>query len=220
MRLLLVEDDAMIATSVADVLQRLGHAVDVAADGEAAELALAVDIYDLVVLDLTLPGLSGLDLLRRYRARGGAAPVLITTARSGVAERIAGLDAGADDYLVKPFNVDELAARVRALLRRRLGRSRPLLSHAGVELDAASREVRAEGAAVTLSIREFSLLQALLEEPTRVVPKAELEQKLYGWGREVESNAIEVHIHALRRKLGAQRIVTVRGVGYRLAALA
>jgi two-component system response regulator QseB len=214
MRLLLVEDDRMLGAGVERSLRRAGHAVDWVQDGEAAEGALATEPYEVVLLDLGLPRLGGLDVLRRLRRRGSSVPVLVLTAQDAVAERVAGLDAGADDYLVKPFNLEELAARVRALQRRSGGRATPLLENGPLILDPASHEVRLHGAPVALSGREFSLLQALLERPGRPLSRAQLEERLYGWGEEVESNAVEVHVHALRRKLGSEWIKTLRGVGY------
>jgi two-component system response regulator QseB len=216
MRLLLVEDDRMIAEPVLDTLRRAGYAADWAQDGRAAELSLGNDVYDLVLLDLGLPKKDGMAVLRAYRDGGGAAPVIILTARDAVDERVRGLDTGADDYLVKPFDLDELAARVRALLRRRTGQKQPVYSHGELALDPAAHEVTKNGEPVALVPREFALLRALIESPTRVHTKAELEEKLYGWGEEIGSNAVEVHVHSLRRKLGAEQIVTVRGVGYRL----
>ncbi|MFM0218047.1 winged helix-turn-helix domain-containing protein [Paraburkholderia caledonica] len=220
MRLLLVEDDIMIAETVLEALRGLGHAVDWARDGREGELALGNDVYDLVLLDLGLPKQDGLAVLKGYRDGGGSAAVLIMTAQDAVTDRISGLDAGADDYLVKPFDLNELAARVRALLRRRVGQSRPVYVHGALTLNEVSHEVMVRGAPVTLVAREFSLLRALIEEPGKVYSKAELEEKLYGWNEEVESNTIEVHIHNLRKKLGAEQIVTVRGIGYRLASTA
>lgn len=219
MRLLIVEDDIMIAESVLDALRGLGHAVDWAEDGRAGELALGNDVYDLVLLDLGLPKLDGLTVLKGYRASGGSAAVIIMTAQDAVTDRISGLDAGADDYLIKPFDLNELAARVRALLRRRGGQSRPVYVHGALTLDEVAHAVTLRGVAITLVSREFSLLRALIEEPGKVYSKAELEEKLYGWNEEVESNTIEVHVHNLRKKLGAEQIVTIRGIGYRLAAL-
>jgi two-component system response regulator QseB len=216
MRLLLVEDDRMIAEPVLDTMRRAGYAIDWAQDGRAAELSLGNDVYDLVLLDLGLPKKDGMAVLRAYRDSGGAAPVIILTARDAVDERVRGLDTGADDYLVKPFDLDELAARVRALLRRRTGQKQPVYTHGELALDPAAHEVTKNGALVALVPREFTLLRALIESPTRVHTKAELEEKLYGWGEEIGSNAVEVHVHSLRRKLGAEQIVTVRGVGYRL----
>ena len=219
MRLLLVEDDEMIAETVLDSMRREGYAIDWAQDGRAAELSLGNGVYDLVLLDLGLPGKNGFDLLNSYRRRGGEAPVIILTARDAVTDRIRGLDAGADDYLIKPFDLDELAARARALLRRRTGQKQPVYAHGDLSLDPAAHEVKKGGVPVTLVPREFGLLQALIEEPARVFTRAELEDKLYGWGEEVGSNTIEVHVHSLRRKIGVEQIVTVRGVGYRLKRL-
>lgn len=219
-RLLLVEDDLMIAESVLEALRGAGHAVDWAADGRAAELSLGHDVYDLVLLDLGLPKQDGIAVLRGYRQRGGASPVLILTARDAVADRVQGLDAGADDYLVKPFDLDELGARVRALGRRRVGQATPVYMHGALSLDPAAHEATLDGKPLALVPREFALLEALIESPARVFTRRELEEKLYGWGDEVGSNTIEVHVHSLRRKIGAERIVTVRGVGYRLARLA
>jgi two-component system response regulator QseB len=216
MRLLLVEDDEMIAEPVLDALRREGYAIDWAQDGRAAELSLGNGVYDLVLLDLGLPRRDGIDVLSAYRKQGGDAPVIILTARDAVTDRIRGLDAGADDYLIKPFDLDELAARARALLRRRTGQRQPVYLHGGLALDPAAHEVTKDGVPLPLVPREFALLQALIEQPARVFTRAELEDKLYGWGEEVGSNTIEVHVHSLRRKIGADQIVTVRGVGYRL----
>jgi two-component system, OmpR family, response regulator QseB len=216
MRLLLVEDDEMIAETVLAALRRLSYTVDWAQDGRAAELSLGNGVYDLMLLDLTLPKRDGLDVLANYRQKGGDAPVMILTARDAVDDRIRGLDTGADDYLMKPFDLDELAARVRALLRRRTGQKHPVYSHGELMLDPAAHEASKGGVALNLVPREFALLQALIEEPARVFRRPELEEKLYGWGEEIGSNAIEVHVHSLRRKIGAEEIVTVRGVGYRL----
>ncbi|WP_144155958.1 response regulator [Paraburkholderia sp. BCC1885] len=216
MRLLLVEDDEMIAETVLESMRRVGYAVDWAQDGRAAELSLDNGVYDLVLLDLGLPGKNGIDVLSSYRKQGGEAPVIILTARDAVTDRIRGLDAGADDYLIKPFDLDELAARARALLRRRTGQKQPIYTHGELTLDPAAHEVTKGSLPITLVPREFALLQALIEEPARVFTRAELEDKLYGWGEEVGSNTIEVHVHSLRRKIGVDQIVTVRGVGYRL----
>ena len=207
----------MIGASVRHGLRQDGFTVDWAEDGRAAELALAESVHDALVLDLGLPRRSGLELLAAMRKRGDARPVLILTARDAIADRIAGLDAGADDYMVKPFDLDELSARLRALLRRSSGRSAPVVVHGEVELDPATREVRLRGEPVALSPREFALLEALLARPGAILSRAQLEDKLYGWSDAVESNAVEVHIHALRRKLGADFIRNVRGVGWMVA---
>ena len=214
MRVLLVEDDGMIGESVRKGLRQDGFAVDLVEDGEAAESALAGHTYDLMVLDLGLPRKSGLEVLRALRRKGNDLPVLVATARDEVPSRIEGLDAGADDYLIKPFDLDELAARIRAILRRRAGRIDPVLRHRGVSLNPATREVTQEDQPVVLTAREMALLQAFMDRPGVVLSKAQLEEKLYGWGDEVESNTVEVYIHALRKKLGAQFIQNVRGVGY------
>ncbi len=216
MRLLLVEDDVMIGEAMRAGLKREGFVVDWVHDAEAAARVLRTEPFELVLLDLALPGTDGLELLRSERERGLALPVLIITARDAIAARVQGLDAGADDYLIKPFDLDELAARIRALLRRRAGRSAPRIEHLGVVLDPASHRVTQDGVEVSLSPREFALLQLLLERPGVILSRAQIEERLYGWGEEVESNAVEVHIHGLRRKLGAQFILTVRGVGYRV----
>ena len=204
----------MLGEAVQRGLRQQGHAVDWVADGQAAEAALAGEPYDVVLLDLGLPLRGGLDVLRALRRRGKAVPVLILTAQDAVSDRVAGLDAGADDYLVKPFDLDELAARVRALQRRSTGRADPVIEHGPLSLNQATREVFLSGAPVALSPREFSLLEALLEHPGRPMSRARLEERLYGWSDEVESNAVEVHVHSLRRKLGADWIKTLRGVGY------
>jgi two-component system response regulator QseB len=216
MRLLLAEDDAMIGEAVRAGLRKQGFTVDWVSDGVAAQQALAAEPYEACVLDLGLPRKTGIDVLRELRERGSTLPVLVLTARDAVTDRVAGLDAGADDYLVKPFDLAELVARLRAITRRQAGRASVVLEHRGVTLDAASHEVRRHGQLVSLSPREFALLQALLEHPGRVLSRAQLEERLYGWGEEVESNVVEVHVHTLRRKLGADFIRTVRGVGYRV----
>ena len=214
MRLLLAEDDRMIGASIERGLKQDGFAVDWVQDGRAAELALAENVHDLLVLDLGLPRREGLDVLRAMRRRGDDRPVLIVTARDAVSDRVAGLDAGADDYLVKPFELTELAARIRALLRRSAGRAEPVVAYGDIELHPDTREIRVRGEPVALSAREFALLEALLARPGAVLSRAQLEEKLYGWNEEVESNAVEVHIHALRKKLGADAIRNVRGVGW------
>jgi len=214
MRVLLAEDDPMIGASVRQGLRQDGFTVDWVSDGRAAELALADGVHDALLLDLGLPKRAGLEVLGAMRRRGDARPVLILTARDAVADRVAGLDAGADDYMVKPFELDELAARLRALLRRSSGRAAPVLAHGEIELDPATHEVRRNGELVALSGREFALLEALLARPGAILSRAQLEEKLYGWSETIESNAVEVHIHALRRKLGAGLIRNVRGVGW------
>lgn len=216
MRLLLAEDDPMIGAAIERGLKQDGFTVDWVRDGRAAELALADRVHDLLLLDLGLPRKQGLDVLKALRQSGDARPVLILTARDAVSDRVAGLDAGADDYLVKPFDLDELGARIRALLRRQAGRAAPIATYGGLSLDPATREVRLNGAEVALSPREFALLEALLARPGVVLSRAQLEEKLYGWNEPVESNAIEVHLHALRRKLGTRAIRNVRGVGWTL----
>ena len=216
MRLLLVEDDAMIGEAIRAGLRREGFAIDWVTSAAAAGEALDTEPHELMLLDLGLPGTGGLTLLKALRGRGLDTPVLIITARDAVADRVAGLDAGADDYLVKPFDLDELAARIRALLRRKSGRAGPKLEHLGVTLDPATHRVTNGAQDVALSPREFALLELLLERPGTILSRSQIEERLYGWGEEVESNAVEVHIHGLRRKLGAQFILTVRGVGYRV----
>lgn len=214
MRLLLVEDDPMVGASVEKGLRQDGFAVDWVRDGRAAELALENDVYDLVVLDLGLPRKDGLDVLSGVRARGNTVPVLILTARDAVPDRVRGLDSGADDYLVKPFDLDELAARVRALLRRRAGRAEPLITQGDLALNPATREATLAGRPLALSAREFALLEALLERPGAILSRAQLEERIYGWGEEIESNTVEVYVHSLRKKLGTGFIRNVRGVGY------
>jgi two-component system, OmpR family, response regulator QseB len=216
MRLLLVEDDAMIGEAIRTGLKRDGFAVDWVYDGESADRVLRTEAFDLALLDLGLPRKDGLQVLQALRARHQSLPVLIITARDAVSDRIQGLDAGADDYLVKPFDLDELAARIRALLRRKSGRPEPRMEHLGVTLDPATHAVSRDGREVDLSPKEFALLQLLLERPGTIHSRSQIEERLYGWGEEVESNAVEVHIHGLRRKLGADFILNVRGVGYRV----
>jgi two-component system response regulator QseB len=215
-RLLLVEDDAMIGEAIRTGLKRDGFAVDWVRDGESAEQVLRTDEFDLLLLDLGLPRKDGLQVLQTLRARHQVLPVLIITARDAVSDRVQGLDAGADDYLVKPFDLDELGARIRALLRRKSGRTIPRIEHLGVTLDPATHRVTQQQREITLSPKEFALLQLLMERPGNILSRGQIEARLYGWGEEVESNAVEVHIHALRRKLGADFIVNVRGVGYRV----
>lgn len=217
MRLLLVEDDPMIGDSVQKGLRQDGFSVDWVRDGQGADAAWRTTAYDLMLLDLGLPRKDGLAVLQGLRKAGKVLPVLIMTARDAVRDRVAGLDAGADDYLVKPFDLDELAARVRALLRRQGGRGDPLLRHGALTLNPATREADFNGQPLALSPREFALLEALLDRPGAVLSRAQIEERIYGWGQEVESNAVEVHIHSLRRKLGADFIRNVRGVGYKVS---
>ena len=206
----------MIGEAIRAGLRREGFTVDWVHDGAGAAQVLRSEPFELLLLDLGLPGSDGLQLLKTLRERGESLPVLIITARDAVSDRVGGLDAGADDYLIKPFDLEELGARIRALLRRKSGRPSPLLEYQEVVLDPAAHRVMRNGADVSLSPREFTLLQLLMERPGTILSRAQLEERLYGWGEEVESNAVEVHIHGLRRKLGAQFILTVRGVGYRL----
>jgi DNA-binding response OmpR family regulator len=214
MRLLIVEDDPLLGDGIQAGLKQAGYSADWVRDGVAGDQALANEKYDAVVLDLGLPRLSGLDLLRKLRGAGNTVPVLILTARDRVADRVAGLDGGGDDYLVKPFDLHELAARLRALVRRSHGQASPVLRIGALEVDPAAHTVRFDGAPVELSGREFAVLHALALNAGKVMSRDRLEQSLYGWGEEVESNAIEVHIHHLRRKLRPELIRTVRGVGY------
>jgi len=214
MRLLLVEDDPMIGEAVRDLLRAERYAVDWATDGDMADAALATQAYDLVLLDLGLPRRDGLAVLRDLRARKDRTPVLIATARDGVAQRVQGLDAGADDYVLKPYDLEELLARIRALLRRAAGRAEPVYEHQGVSVTPATREVLVQGQPVALSAREWAVLEALIARPGTVLSRQQLEDKLYGWGGEISSNAVEVYIHGLRKKLGAHLVLNVRGLGY------
>jgi two-component system response regulator QseB len=217
MRLLLVEDDAMIGEGIRKGLRQEGFVVDWAQDGAAADAALRGEAYAVVLLDLGLPRKDGFTLLRELRSRKNRVPVLILTARGAVADRVKGLDHGADDYLVKPFDLDELAARIRALQRRQAGRSEPVMSFGALTLDPSARKVTFGGRAIPVSAREYALLGALLERPGAALSRSQIEQRLYGWGEEVASNSVEVHVHNLRKKLGEGAIRTVRGVGYALA---
>lgn len=214
MRVLLVEDDRMIAEAVRTALHEDGHTVDWMRDGASASAALTASAFDIVLLDLGLPKRDGIEVLREARGRGNATPVIIITARDDVQSRIAGLDCGADDYVIKPFDLDELAARMRSVLRRVGGRAEPVIEHAGIRLNPATREVSFRGSPVQLSAREYAVLEALLLRPGAILSRAQLEDRLYGWGGEIESNAVEVYIHSLRRKLDPDTIRTVRGVGY------
>jgi two-component system response regulator QseB len=187
-------------------------------DGAAADHALDAGDYDVCLLDLGLPRREGLQVLRSARSRGVTLPVVILTARDSISDRVEGLDAGADDYVVKPFALTELAARIRAVTRRKGGRAHAAIEHLGVVLDPGTHEVRRDGREITLSAREFALLYALMERPGRILSRAQLEERLYGWDEEIGSNVVEVHIHSLRRKLGADFVLNVRGVGYRVPA--
>ncbi|APW40775.1 DNA-binding response regulator [Rhodoferax koreense] len=222
MRLLLVEDDVMIGETLLDVLRAESFAVDWVKDGEMADTALQSEQYDMVLLDLGLPRRDGLAVLRAMRARKEITPVLVATARDAVAERIAGLDAGADDYVVKPYDIDELLARIRALVRRSLGRADSVVEYQGLRLNPvtheATREVVRDGQrrheAISLSAREWAVLETLMARPGVVFSRAQIEEKLYSWKDDVSSNAVEVYIHGLRKKLGAELIQNVRGLGY------
>ena len=214
MRVLAVEDDALLGDAIQAGLKQAGFAVDWVKDGVAAQHALETEPYAAVVLDLSLPRLSGLDVLQRLRARHDATPVLILTARDTIEDRIKGLDAGADDYLIKPFDMGELAARLRALVRRASGETAPALCNGALALDPASHRVTYQNLAVELSAKEFAVLQALMLNLDRVLTRTQIEAQLYAWGDEIESNTVEVHIHHLRRKLAPELIQTVRGVGY------
>jgi len=214
MRVLIVEDDPLLGDALAAGLKQRGFDADWVQDGRDAQAAIRVEPFAAVVLDLGLPGLGGLELLRGERARGNKVPVLILTARDAVQDRIAGLDSGADDYVVKPTDLDELAARLRALVRRSKGEPAPVLRVGQLVLDPAARMVTSDGQAMDLQPREFTLLQELMLNADRVLSREQLEERMYRWGEEVESNAVEVHVHHLRRKLGAQVVKTIRGVGY------
>jgi two-component system response regulator QseB len=216
MRILLVEDDAALGQATQAALRLEGYTVDWLRDGQHAEDALRSDVFDALVLDLGLPRKDGLDVLSSLRARGDSTPVLCLTARDTLQDRVTGLDRGADDYLIKPFDLDELNARLRALMRRSAGRAVNWVECGGLRMDVAGHQVQLDGKGVDLSAREFAILQALLESTGRVVSRERLEDTLYGWDQEISSNALEVHIHHLRRKLGSAWIQTVRGAGYRL----
>ena len=218
MRALLVEDDDMIGRSLVHALKGAGWSVDWVRDGALAHSALADGDYRCVLLDLGLPGLDGTEVLRRARARGDLTPVVVLTARDGVEDRVLGLDTGADDYLLKPFEMTELLARMRAVVRRRSGAAQSLLGNGAVQLDLATREVLQDGVRGALTAREFALLHALLERPGAILSREQLENRIYGWGEEVSSNAVDVLIHGMRRKLGPDAIRNVRGLGWRVAA--
>jgi two-component system, OmpR family, response regulator QseB len=216
MRILVVEDDALLGDALQMGLRQRGFDTDWVKDGVAAELALRTGTFLAVVLDLGLPRLDGVELLRTERARGSKLPVLVLTARDAIEDRVRGFDTGADDYVVKPVDLDELAARLRALVRRSRGEAAPVLAMGELRLDPAARTVTYRGTPVELKVKEFNLLQELLLNAGRVLSRQQIEERLYAWGEEVESNAVEVHIHHLRRKLAPGLIRTVRGVGYML----
>jgi two-component system response regulator QseB len=214
MRVLLIEDDRMIAQGLQTALRQDGYTVDWMGDGNSAAEALHSSRFDLVLLDLGLPERDGLEVLRELRRRGDATPVLILTARDDVQDRIDGLDSGADDYIVKPFDLDEVSARMRSVLRRANGRGDPCIRAGGICLNPATHAVEQQGVPVQLSAHEYAVLEALLQRPGAILSRAQLEDRLYGWDTQVESNAVEVYIHGLRRKLGSEAIRTLRGVGY------
>ncbi len=214
MRVLLVEDDLDLGDGIRSGLSQYGYAVDWLKDGQSALRFLKAETFDIIVLDLNLPKVSGLSVLHELRSNGNDTPVLILTARDSIDDRVKGLDTGADDYLTKPFDLDELSARIRALQRRHSNRSQPTIHYRNVELDPAALMVKVEGKTINLSRREFALLQKLLENIGHVVSRELLGQCLYGWGDDVDSNTLEVHVHNLRKKLGINFIRTIRGVGY------
>lgn len=214
MRILLVEDDELLGDGLQAGLRHCGFQADWLRDGESARTALQTEEYAAVVLDIGLPRLDGLSLLRVLRGGGNDVPVLILTARDATTDKVIGLDSGADDYLVKPVDLDEVAARLRALIRRAGGQIAPMISVGGVEMDPAGRRVYLNGAAIELPAKEFAILELLLRNAGKVISRAQLESALYGWDEGVESNAVEVYIHHLRRKLGHDRIRTLRGIGY------
>ncbi|MDR5795560.1 MULTISPECIES: response regulator transcription factor [unclassified Caballeronia] len=214
MRVLLVEDDRMIGESVQNELRDGGYAVDWVRDGKLALTTLTTHVYDAILLDLGLPGADGFAVLRAVRSGANHVPLIIVTARDSVDERIRGLDEGADDYLIKPFDISELKARMRAVIRRRGGQAAPIMSNGVLTLDPATREATSGDIAIRLSSREFALLQALMIRPGAILSRAEIEDRIYGWNEEVESNAVEFLIHSLRKKLGATAIKNVRGVGW------
>lgn len=216
MHVLLIEDDALVASGITAGLRLHGFTVDHVDSAASAEAALAGAQFDIAVLDLGLPDEDGIDVLKRWRARGSDLPVLVLTARDALADRLGGLRSGADDYLLKPFELDELAMRLHVLLRRSAGRSVDRIEHGAVSFEPASGEVRLNGELVELARREKALLRTLLQHPRRILTPQQLQDSLYGFGQEVESNALNVHIHHLRRKLGTDIVETVRGVGYRL----
>ena len=218
MRELLIEDDKLIGDGIKAWLTKMGFTLDWFSDGKLGQAALSHAPYDAVVLDLSLPGIDGLDVLKSWRRNGQQEPVLILTARDALEQRIEGLQSGADDYLCKPFALIEVAARLQALIRRTHGQAQPVLSHAGVELDPIKFTVTQNGEALQLKPKEFALLELLMRKAGRVLPRALIEEKIYSWDDDVSRNALEVHIHHLRRKLGSGFIRTVHGIGYTLGA--
>ncbi len=216
MRVLIVEDDALLGDGMTNGLRALGFAVDWSRNGDDAEAMLRSAAYDAIVLDLGLPGADGMTCLARWRARHELTPVLILTARDALASRVGGLDAGADDYLIKPIALNELAARLRAVSRRARGRPEPVWQHGSLEFNSATKAVRWRNAAVQLTSRESAVLELLLANPGRILSKAQIIEKLYGWGEEIDSNALEVFVHHLRRKIAPGIVRTVRGMGYAL----
>ena len=219
MRLLLVEDDPMIGEDLQKALKKTGFAVNWVQDGETATISLEDETYDLIILDLGLPGESGLDVLGKFRKKGNATPVLILTARDSVSDKVKGLDSGADDYLLKPFALEELEARIRSLMRRQSGQAGNedgFLRHGNIAVNPKTHEIFLSDKKIALSAREFSLVHALIKTPNAVLSKAQLEENLYGWNEEVASNTVEVHIHQIRKKLGTNFIKNIRNIGYTL----
>jgi two-component system, OmpR family, response regulator QseB len=214
MRLLLIEDDRMISESLATALHQGGYAVDAVADTQTARLSISHEKYDLILLDIGLPDGSGLDVLRELRIRRDPIPVLIMTARDTLKDIVLGLDLGADDYMIKPFALEELEARIRVLLRRNQGRASPVITWGNIELNPATHGFSVDGRKIILSAREFAVLHTLMENPENVVSRKQLEEKIYGWNEEIESNTIEYHISQLRKKIGRDYIRNIRGVGY------
>ena len=214
MRLLLIEDDQMISEGLTTALRQSGYAVDAVADVQTAKLSLANEKYDLIVLDLGLPDGSGLDILKKLRSRHDPVPVLIVTAKDTLKDVVTGLDSGADDYMIKPFELEELEARIRVLLRRSEGRASPILTLGNIQLNPATHGFSIDGKQIILSAREFAVIYALMENPASVLSRQQIEEKIYGWNEEVESNAIEYHISQLRKKIGRDIIRNIRGVGY------
>lgn len=214
MRLLLVEDDELLGDAVKTGLNQFGYVVDWLKDGESARTALKIEAFELIILDLSLPKLSGLGLLQAIRADNNLTPVIILTARESIEDRVKGLDAGADDYMTKPFDLNELSARVRALIRRSQGRADLLLQYDNITLDPAAHSVTVDNVLINVPRREFALLQKLLENSGQVLSREQLMQSIYGWDEDVDSNTLEVHVHNLRKKLNANFIRTIRGVGY------